>query len=76
MYANGQRQKRQEIVLSSLNVAIEVSNLAKEFCSIAPVKPVFACFSIILTMIKVGLSLRRLCCQLEADMTCTGVDDQ
>jgi hypothetical protein len=76
MYANGQRQKRQEIVLSSLNVAIEVSNLAKEFCSIAPAKPIFACFSVILTMFKVGLFLRRLRCRLEADMTCTGVHDQ
>jgi hypothetical protein len=51
-----QRQKRQDAVLSSLNVAIEVSNLAKEFCSITPAKPVFGSFSVILTMIKVGLS--------------------
>jgi hypothetical protein len=61
MYANAQRQKHREIVLSSLDVAIEASNLAKEFCSITPAKPVFACFSVILTMIKVGLLLDRLC---------------
>jgi hypothetical protein len=61
MYASAQRRKRREFVLSSLNVAIEASNLAKEFCSITPAKPVFACFSVILTMIKVGSFLRRLC---------------
>jgi hypothetical protein len=50
-----QRRKRQDIVLSSLDVAIEASNLAKEFCSITPAKPVFGSFSVILTMIRVGL---------------------
>jgi hypothetical protein len=50
-----QRRKRQDVVLSSLDVAIEVSNLAKEFCSITPAKPVFGSFSVILTMIRVGL---------------------
>jgi hypothetical protein len=53
---HAQRQKRRDVVLSSLNVAIEVSNLAKEICSITPAKPVFGSFSVILTMIKVGLS--------------------
>jgi hypothetical protein len=61
MYAKAQRQKRREFVLSSLNVAIEASNLAKEFCSITPAKPVFGSFSVILTMIKVSPPfLRRL----------------
>ena len=60
MYAGAQRQKRRERVLSSLNVAIEASNLAKEFCSITPAKPVFASFSVILTVIKVYFFLRRL----------------
>jgi hypothetical protein len=50
------RQKRRDIVLSSLNVAIEASNLAKEFCGITPAKPVFGSFSVILTMIRVNLS--------------------
>jgi hypothetical protein len=54
MHANPQRQKHREFVLSSLNVAIEASNLAKELCSITPAKPVFGSFSIILTMIKVS----------------------
>jgi hypothetical protein len=60
MGPGAQRQKRREIVLSSLNVAIEASNLAKEFCSVTPAKPVFGSFSVILTMIKVGFSLQRL----------------
>jgi hypothetical protein len=61
MDPDAQRQKRREFVLSSLNVAIEASNLAKEFCSITPAKPVFGSFSIVLTMIKVGFFLRCLC---------------
>ena len=56
MDPNDQRQKRRDVVVSSLNVAIEASNLAKEFCSITPANPVFGSFSVILTMIKVGFS--------------------
>ena len=51
-----QRQKRREVVLSSLNAAIEVSNVAREACSITPAKVVFGSFSLILTMNRVGLS--------------------
>jgi hypothetical protein len=54
-----QRRKRRDIVLSSLDVAIEASNLAKEFCSITPAKPVFASLSVILTMIRVNFLLHR-----------------
>ena len=61
MHANAQRQNRREIVLSSLNAAIEASNLAKEFCSITPAKPVFGSFSVILTTIKVNSFLHRKC---------------
>jgi hypothetical protein len=60
MAPDAQRQERRDFVLSSLNVAIEASNLAKELCSITPAKPVFGSFSVILTMIKVDLSLRCL----------------
>ena len=56
MASNAQQQDRRDIILSSLNVAIEASNLAKDFCSITPAKPVFGTFSAILTMIKVGSS--------------------
>jgi hypothetical protein len=61
MAPDAQRQKRRDFVLSSLNVAIEASNLAKEFCSITPAKPVFGSLNIILTMIKVDLFLHCLC---------------
>jgi hypothetical protein len=53
MAPDAQRQERRDFVLSSLNVAIEASNLAKELCSITPAKPVFGSLSVILTMIKV-----------------------
>ena len=53
MAPNAQQQERRDTVISSLNLAIEASNLAKEFCSITPAKPVFGTFSVILTMIKV-----------------------
>jgi hypothetical protein len=59
MDPGAQRQKRREIVLSSLNVAIETSNLAKESCSIAPVKPVFSSLNVILTTVRVGFFLCR-----------------
>jgi hypothetical protein len=51
------RQKRRENVISSLNVAIETLNLAKEISTIPPAKAVFGSVSIILTMIKVDLFL-------------------
>ena len=60
MDPGAQRQNRREFVLSSLNVAIEASNLAKEFCSITPAKPVFGSLSVILTTIKVGVFVRHL----------------
>jgi hypothetical protein len=51
-----QRQKRRDAIISSLNVAIEASNLAKEICGITPAKAAFGSFSVILTMIKSGSS--------------------
>ena len=56
MESNARRQKRREIILSSLDVAIETLNLAKELASITPAKAVFSSVSVILTMIKVGFS--------------------
>ena len=44
-------------VLSSLDVAINGLNLAKELSSITPAKAVFGSVSILLTMIKVRLLL-------------------
>jgi len=50
-----QRQKGQGNAISSLSVAIEALNLAKEISSIAPAKAVFGSSSILLTMIRVCL---------------------
>jgi hypothetical protein len=47
-------QRRQDVTLSSLNVAIEAMNLAKEIASVTPAKAVFGSVSVILAMIKVS----------------------
>ena len=52
-------QRRRDGALSSLNVAIEAVNLAKEISSITPAKGVFGSVSIVLTMIRVSLLLVR-----------------
>jgi len=54
MADKSQKPKEREGVISTLNVAIEAMNLAKEFSSITPAKPVFGSVSVVLTMIKVG----------------------
>jgi hypothetical protein len=56
MDSDAQRQKRTDSTISSLNVAIKASNIAKGICSVTPAKVAFDSFSVILTMIKVGLS--------------------
>jgi len=56
MDPNATQPKRQDKILSSLNIAIEVLSLAKEASSITPAKAVFGSVSIILTMIRVCLS--------------------
>ena len=74
MDPDARQQKRRDIVLSSLNVAIETFNLAKEISSITPAKAVFGSVSVILTTIKVGFLL---CVgRLRADKGRTGLDDQ
>jgi len=57
MIAKFQRPKGQDGVLSSLNMAIDVLNLAKEVSSITQTKAVFGSVSILLTMIKVRFPL-------------------
>ena len=47
------RPKRREKTLSSLNVAIEAINLAKEVSSATPAKAVFGSVGTLLTMIRV-----------------------
>jgi hypothetical protein len=49
-----QRPKGRDGVLSSLNVAIDGLNLAKELSSITPAKAVFGSVSVLLTMIRVS----------------------
>ena len=53
MATKTQRPEGQDGVLSSLNVAIDGLNLAKELSSITPAKAVFGSVSVLLTMIKV-----------------------
>ena len=48
-----QPSKGRDGTLSSLNIAIEVMNLAKEVSTITPAKAVFGSVSILLTMVKV-----------------------
>jgi len=65
MAAKPQRAKGQDGTLSTLNVAIEVLNLAKEAASVTPAKVVFGSVSILLTMIRVGFfSPSHRCCML------------
>jgi len=53
MADESQRQKGRDGVLSSLDVAIDGLNLAKEISSITPAKVVFGSVAILLTMIRV-----------------------
>ena len=54
MDATPQQPKGRDGVISSLNLTIEVVNLAKEVASIPPAKIVFGAVSILLAMIRVG----------------------
>ena len=56
MQTNSQRPKGRDGVLSRLNVTIEALNLAKEVCSVAPVKVALGSVSVLLTMIRVRFS--------------------
>ena len=53
MTPKSQQSKARDGVLSTLNVAIETLNLAKEISSITPAKVAFGSVSALLTMIKV-----------------------
>ena len=54
MADNSQRPKGRYNALSSLNVAIDGLNLAKEVSSITPAGPVFGSVTVLLTMIRVS----------------------
>ena len=55
MDTNPQRPKGRDGALSSLNVAIDAMNLAKDIVDIAPAKAAFGSVSALLTMIRVRL---------------------
>ena len=57
MADESQRPKGRDGVLSSLSVAIDGLNLAKEVSSITPAKAVFGSVAILLTMIRVSFLL-------------------
>jgi len=61
-------------VLSSLNVAIEVLNLAKEISDITPAKAAFGSVSVLLTMIRVRFP--RFCDDELPVHVYPGLDDQ
>ena len=53
MQAKSQRPKGRDGVISSLNIAIEGLNLAKEVSGVTPAKAVFGSASVLLALIKV-----------------------
>ena len=57
MDANTPRPKRQDGVVTSLNIAIEAMNLAKEASSMTPATVAFSSVSLLLTTIRVRLLL-------------------
>jgi hypothetical protein len=57
MDANSQRPKGRDGTLSSLNMAIDALNLAKDVVGIAPAKAAFGSVSALLTMIRVRFCL-------------------
>ena len=57
MEAKSRRLKGRENTVSTLNVAIEALDLAKELSSITPARAVFGSVSVILVMIRVGFFL-------------------
>jgi len=57
MEANSRRQRGRDNSLSSLSVAIETLNLAKDISCITPAKAVFGSVSSLLTMIRVRFLL-------------------
>ena len=74
MAANSQRPKGRDRVLSALNVAIDVLNLAKEVSNVTPAKAVFGSVGVLLTMIRVRFGL--FCHEIFQVHTQPGLDGQ
>ena len=62
MVTKPKRPKGQDGTISSLNLAIEAMNLAKEVSSITPAKAVFGSVGVLLIMIRVSSSSPRTEC--------------
>jgi len=60
MDTNSQRPKRPDVILSSLNAAIDAMNIAKDVLSMTPAKAAFGSVSVILIAIRVGFLLLRV----------------
>ena len=70
-------EKRRDDVLSTLNVAIEAMNLAKEVSSVTPAKAVFGSVSALLTMIRVRSPSSLMCILLvHVSTQASGLDGQ
>ena len=54
MDPNDRQPRRRDNVLSSLNMAIDAMNTAKDALNMTPAKAAFGSVSVILTMIRVG----------------------
>jgi len=57
MDIEAQQRKRRDNIISSLNLAIDASNLAGGIVDIVPAKAVFGPVSVLLTMIRVSFPL-------------------
>ena len=74
MTDNSRQPKEQDGVLSTLNVAIDGLNIAKEIASVTPAKAVFGSVAVLLTMIRVSRLLS--CDEIFQIHTSPGHDDQ
>jgi len=74
MATKSQQPKGRDGALSSLNMAIDALNLAKEVSSITPAKAVFGTVSILLTMIRVRFVL--FCSEMLQVHTWSGFNGQ
>lgn len=57
--ASSQRLKGHDSVLTALDLLIQTVNIAKDACGIPPAQVAFGSASVLLTMIRVPLSLLR-----------------
>ena len=73
MATKTQRPQGRDDVLSSLNMAIDALNLAKEATRVLPAKAMFTSSAVLLAIIRVGSSRPEL---VDCWLTYTGLNDQ